>query len=134
MTLELFISLAGTVVSLIVTTITFIAKFIKSNKAKNIAQNVVELGNAIIPLISQAEKLVHYTGEDKKEYVMTLIRQYAFNKNLSFDYQEISEKVDELISLTKEVNVKEDFVTTNTVIPPIQNAITKEATIVNKIL
>ena len=107
MTLELFISLAGTVVSLIVTTITFFAKYLKNKKAKIIAENVVEIGNAILPLISQAEKLVNYTGEEKKEYVMTLIRQYAFNKNLTFDYQEVSDKVDELVSLTKEVNVKE---------------------------
>lgn len=38
---------------------------------------------------------------------MTLIRQYAFNKNLTFDYQQVSDKVDELVALTKEVNVKE---------------------------
>lgn len=107
MTLELFISLAGTVVSLIVTTITFFAKYLKNKKAKAIAENVVEIGNAILPLISQAEKLVNYTGEEKKEYVMTLIRQYAFNKQLTFDYQQVSDKVDELVALTKEVNVKE---------------------------
>ena len=107
MNLELFISIVGTVVSLIITTITFFAKFIKNKKAKIIAENVVDIGNAILPLISQAEKLVHYTGEEKKEYVMTLIRQYAFNKKLTFDYQQVSDKVDELVALTKEVNVKE---------------------------
>ena len=59
MTLELFISLAGTVVSLIVTTITFFAKYLKNKKAKAIAENVVEIGNAILPLISQAENFVN---------------------------------------------------------------------------
>lgn len=66
MNLELFISIVGTVISLIITTITFFAKFIKNKKAKVIAENVVDIGNAILPLISQAEKLVHYTGEEKK--------------------------------------------------------------------
>ena len=38
---------------------------------------------------------------------MTLIRQYAFNKKLTFDYQQVSDKVDELVAFTTEVNVKE---------------------------
>jgi hypothetical protein len=103
--LELFFSLAGAVLSLLITSITFITKFLKSSKAKKLAENILEICNALLPLISQAEKLTNFTGEEKKEYVMTLIRQYALDKKLLFDYQKISNKVDELILLSKEVNI-----------------------------
>ncbi len=129
--LELFFSLSGAVLSLLITSITFITKFLKSSKAKNIAENILEICNALLPLISQAEKLTNYTGEEKKKYVMTLIRQYAFDKKLSFDYQEISEKVDELVALSKDVNVDKN----STKASENENKMPNQYTgIVNKIL
>ncbi|MBQ9715312.1 MAG: hypothetical protein IJV77_02750 [Clostridia bacterium] len=78
MTLELFISLAGTVVSLIVTTITFFAKYLKNKKAKAIAENVVEIGNAILPLIRMLiNKVILY--DDKVEIY------YKYTNNLKPD-------------------------------------------------
>lgn len=104
--LEIIISVAGAALGLLVTTVTFLAKFIKNAKAKKVAENIIKIGNAMIPYIQEAESYVHYSGEEKKEYVMTKANQYAIENGIAFDKQAVSAKVEELIKLTKEVNAR----------------------------
>ena len=68
---EIIISLAGTVISLIIAVITFIAKFLKSEKAKTTAENIVQICNEIVPLINQAEQFVNFSGQEKKDVTVT---------------------------------------------------------------
>lgn len=103
---EIIISLAGTVISLIIAVITFIAKFLKSEKAKTTAENIIQICNEIVPLIKQAEQFVNFSGQEKKEYVMTLMRKYALDNGISFDFGMLAEKIDDLVDFTKNVNVK----------------------------
>lgn len=123
---ELFISLASAVLSLLITAITFIAKFLKSKKARKAAESILEICNQLMTVIGRAEKLVNYTGEEKKQYAMTLMRQYALDNNLSFDSQAVSDKIDELVALAKQVNSTKRATPTAT-----SNA---AATVVNRIL
>ena len=51
-------------------------KFVKSAKAKKVCEQVIEIGNAVIPYIEQAETFAHYSGEEKKAFVMTKANQY----------------------------------------------------------
>ena len=104
--LELIISLAGTCVGLIIAIATVIVKYAGSAKARKAAEQTIEICNAILPYIEQAESYVHYSGEEKKEYVMTKANRYAIENNIAFDEDAVSEKVEELITLSKEVNVR----------------------------
>lgn len=104
--LEIIISLAGTALGFVITTLTFLLKFIKNEKAKRIADRTVKLCDAILPYIKKAETFINYSGEEKKEYVMTKANQYAQKNKLKFDEEFISQKIEELIALTKEVNTK----------------------------
>ena len=108
--LELIMSLAGVCIGLIVTVATLVAKYAKSAKARQAAEQTIEICNAIVPYIEQAEGFLHYSGEEKKEYVMTKANRYAIENNIAFDAEEVSEKVEELIALSKEVNVKDSSV------------------------
>ena len=92
---------------LLVTSITFIMKFLKSAKAKKICEHVVEVGNAVIPYIKQAETFLNYSGAEKKEFVMTKANQYAIENGIRFDEALVSEKIEELVRLTKEVNKRD---------------------------
>lgn len=112
--LEVILSLAGAALGLLVTAATFIVKFLKKSKAKKVADQVIEICNAILPYIEQAEKFIHYTGEEKKEYVMTKANQYALENGIEFDSEYIGDKVEELIGLTKQVNAKESVETEST--------------------
>ena len=104
--LELIISLAGTCVGLIRAIATVIVKYAGNAKARKAAEQTIEICNAILPYIEQAESYVHYSGEEKKEYVMTKANRYAIENNIAFDEDAVSEKVEELITLSKEVNVR----------------------------
>ena len=105
--LELILSLAGACVGLIVTVATLIFKYAGSAKARKAAEQTIEICNAILPYIEQAESYVHYSGEEKKEYVMTKANQYAIENGIAFNKQAVSAKVEELVELTKEVNARD---------------------------
>lgn len=104
--LNVILSLVGTIAGLIVTAATFLIKFIKNGKAKKIAENIIEIGNAVIPYIKRAEEFAQYTSAEKKEYVMTKANQYAIENGIPFDAAAVDEKIEELVRLTKHVNAR----------------------------
>lgn len=106
--LELILSLAGAGAGLIIAIATVIVKYAGSAKARKVAEQTIEICNAILPYIVQAESYVHYSGEEKKEYVMTKVNQYAIENRIAFDKQAVSAKVEELVELTKEVNARDN--------------------------
>lgn len=105
--LSLILSTAVTAAGLLVSTLTFLLKFIKSSKARKLAENVIAIGNAVIPYIEQAELFTNYSGTEKKEYVLTKANQFAINHGIKFDKNLISEKIEELVNLSKEVNSRD---------------------------
>ena len=58
-------------------------------------------------LIEEAEKFIEYSGKEKKEYVMDKIGEYAEELGIKADLQFVSEKIEELVKLTKGVNMYE---------------------------
>ena len=105
--IEIIISIAGTALGFMVTAATFLAKFVKSAKAKRAAENLIKIGNAVIPYIEQAEKFANYSGAEKKEYVLTKANQFAINQGIDFDLESVGSKIEELVKLTKQVNKRE---------------------------
>ena len=105
--LSLILSTIATAVGFLVTTLTFLLKFIKNAKAKKIAENVITIGNAIIPYIEQAESFINYSGAEKKEFVMTKANQFAINNGIEFNAGLVSAKIEELVKLSKEVNSRD---------------------------
>ena len=104
---EIILSLCGTIAGLVVTAVTFLAKFIQNAKAKRVCEQVIKIGNAVIPYIEQAESFAHYSGEEKKEFVMTKANQYAIENDIAFNAELVSTKIEELVKLTKKVNKRE---------------------------
>ena len=104
--LELFLSIAVTVISLFLSSITFLIKLIKNIKARKELDNLLKISNEIIPFIEEAEKLINYSGQEKKEYVITRITQFALSNKIELNQEEINEIIETFISLTKNVNIK----------------------------
>ena len=104
--LKLLLSFAVTVLGLLISTLTFLIKSIGNAKAKKKASELLELCNVLLPYMEKAEKFVNYTGEEKKEYVMTQVNRYALENGIKFDYNVVSSKIEEYIELSKEVNAK----------------------------
>lgn len=105
--LATILSVAGTALGLLITTITFLLKFINNAKAKKIAENIIKIGNAVLPYIKEAETFANYNGAEKKEYVMTKANQFAIANGIDFDADAVAVKIEELVKLTKSVNARE---------------------------
>ncbi len=102
--LELILSLIGTTGSLLITCIIFIVKFVNSLRTKRLAEDDTEILEAILPLMEIAEKYENYSGEEKKEYVLTKLNQFAIENGIAFNTEAVIGKIEELIQLTKQVN------------------------------
>lgn len=105
--LEIILSVAGAALGLLVTAVTFLLKFIKSAKAKKIAEQTIKISNAVLPYIKQAESFLHYSGQEKKEFVLTKANQFAIEQKVKFDTNLVSDKIEELVKLTKDVNKRD---------------------------
>jgi len=105
---EIFISLAGTILGLLITIITFIVKLVRSSKSKKGLEQTIRISNAVLSFIRDAENFTHYSGIEKKEYVMTKANQFAIENKIVFNQNQVSEKVEELVALTKQVNCKKN--------------------------
>jgi hypothetical protein len=103
--LEIILSLLGTVIGLLITTVTFLAKFLKSAKAKKVAQALIKISSDVLPLIEEAETFNNYTSKEKKAYVMTKAMQIVASYKMRVSEEQVSKKVEELVDLTKHVNI-----------------------------
>lgn len=106
--IQSILSIIGIIIGLLATSLTFLLKWVKNVKARKILSEGVNICNSILPLISEAETFAHYSGAEKKAFVMTKAMQYAAVNGLNFNEEDISRWVDELVKLSKEVNYKED--------------------------
>jgi len=104
--LEVILSLSATILGLLIAAITFLVKFIKNSKARKIAERVIKIGNAIMPLITQAEKYSAFSGKQKKAYVMQRAGEFAEDNNIPFNEEQVSSEVERLVAFTKQVNFK----------------------------
>ena len=100
------LSLCGTILGLAITIAAFIFKWIRNTKAKKNLEQMVKVGNAVLPFIREAEKFAAYSGAEKKAYVMTKANQFAIENRIAFNEQQISDKIEEIVNLTKQINVK----------------------------
>lgn len=81
---------------------------VKAIKSKKILQDESDLLNAVAPIMEIAEKFTNYSGAEKKEYVLTRINQLAIENGIKYDSDAVSEKIEQLIQLTKEVNYNKE--------------------------
>ena len=102
--LEIYLSLGGTIIGLIITVLTFFIKSGKNARARRSAEQAICLGNAILPLILEVEKFSAFSGVEKKAYVMTHAQQFALDNKIAFIKENVEAKIEELVALTRQVN------------------------------
>lgn len=101
--LEIILSLATTALSLAFACVAFAVKLYKKIKENTKEKGAAAVLDAVLPLVEIAETLGG-SGEDKKEYVLTKVSEYAENNDIGFDAAGVSEKIEQLIGLSKQVN------------------------------
>lgn len=103
--IEQIIIIAANGLGLLATFTGFLIPLIKNVKAKNKLVAINKLTSTLQTLIIEAEEFTNFTGTEKKEYVMTKANRYAIKNKIPFDEQLVSDKVEDLVALSKEVNV-----------------------------
>lgn len=104
---ELIVSLASTAAGLLIVCVSFLVKLINSIKKRKSQQNEVTLLDAVAPIVEIAETFTNYSGEEKKEYVLTKVNQFAIENGIKFDSTLVSNQIERLIELSKQVNKRE---------------------------
>lgn len=106
--IKMYVSYITPILTIICSFLIFIKNKIKKKQVSKVIENKEELMKKIIPYIEEAEKFINFSGEEKKEYVMTKLKGYAIDCGIDFDENGISDKVEELIELSKKVNILKD--------------------------
>ncbi len=103
---EVVLSLAGTALSLLITSIIFVVRLVKAVREKRNMQSSSFLYETIAPLMEIAENFSNYSGEEKKQFVLTKVNQFAIENGLKFDAETTAAQVEKLIELSKKINAK----------------------------
>lgn len=101
------ITIASACLGLIATITGFLIPLVKNVKAKNKLTALNKLTTTLQAFIVDAETFTNFTGAEKKEYVMTKVNRYAMENKIPYDEQAVSDKVEEIVSLSKEVNKRD---------------------------
>ena len=100
------LSLAGTALSLLITSIIFVVRLVKAVREKRNMQSSSFLYETVAPLMEIAENFSNYSGEEKKQFVLTKVNQFAIENGLKFDAETTAAQVEKLIELSKKINAK----------------------------
>ncbi len=103
--LEQLITIASAGIGLLATITGFLIPLVKNVKAKNKLLALNQLSTLLKSLIVEAEQFVNFTGEEKKEYVMTKANRYALENKIPFDESIIDGEIEKIVKLSKNVNV-----------------------------
>ena len=98
------ITIASACLGLIATATGFLIPLVKNVKAKNKLTALNKLSTTLQAFIVDAETFTNFTGAEKKEYVMTKANRYAIENKIPYDEQAISDKVEEIVAVSTEVN------------------------------
>lgn len=103
--LEQIITIASAGVGLFATITGFLIPLVKNVKAKNRLMALNQLSTFLNSLIVEAEQFANFTGEEKKQYVLTKANRYALENNIPFDESTVDTEIEKIVKLSKNVNV-----------------------------
>lgn len=86
------------------TLIPLVYKLVEYVKKATQEKNWQALVKLVMAYIAEAENMFE-TGAEKKEWVMSMLRISASTVAVNFDEETLSRLIDELVGLTKKVNV-----------------------------
>lgn len=110
--LKEIITIVTACLGFIATATGFLIPLVKNVKAKNKLTALNKLSTTLQSYMVDAESHSNFTGEEKKDYVLTKTNRYAIDNDIPYDEQALSAKVEDLVALSKEVNKRGTISTT----------------------
>lgn len=105
-TLELVIKIVPSVCAGITAVLSFIlgirkGKYKNLFKGENAKHFVMDI---LLEAMTTVENFANYTGEEKKEYVMTKVNQYCIENKIEYDAELTETNIEKMIEFSKGVN------------------------------
>lgn len=98
------ITIASACLGFIATLTGFLIPLVKNVKAKNKLKSLNKLSVALQAFVVEAEQRVNFTGEEKKQLVLTKANRYALENKIPFNEQSVEGEIESLVALSKSVN------------------------------
>lgn len=110
--LELILSVAGTALGLLITTITFLSKFIKNAKLKKAAESAVKMLDFANKVVADVEVLKaksngQLTSETKKAIALNAFEALCVKAGVVYDGAVADKLIEDVVTLTKTVNARD---------------------------
>lgn len=102
-TIITIISGIGAGLSILGAVITFLSKS-KNKKARTIAESMKKVYDFCKDAVVVAERFIHFSGKEKKEYATTLVKQCCIEEGIKINNEEISNDIEDIIKTSKIVN------------------------------
>lgn len=106
-----YITIGLTCILIIMYLITFLLRKSSNKKAAKLADKVEESASRILAIkklaenyMALAEQFLEFSGEDKKQWVTSHIKEECIQNGITYDDDEISKSIEELINFSKKVN------------------------------
>lgn len=106
-TLKIIVTLVSTLLPLLGTITTLVIKLSRSEKVKKNAKTLNFWLEEVSKWVKEAEKFLNYSGEEKKNFVENKVMQECLDKKMKYDKDKISEIIEKVVMLSKEVNQRE---------------------------
>ncbi len=116
------ITIASACLGFIATLTGFLIPLVKNVKAKNKLKSLNKLSVALQAFVVEAEQRVNFTGEEKKQFVLTKANRYALDNKIPFNEQSVDGEIESLVALSKSVNKRG-------VLPAAENVSVNEQTL-----
>lgn len=106
-TVKIILSCIGAFLTLISLIAGFLTKILKDAKKRKRAEQLTFFTEKAQEYVVLAEKFLNYAGSEKKEYVTTKINQECITNKIKFDPVKVSEVIEEIVKITKQVNKRD---------------------------
>lgn len=107
MSVEEIIRVVSLSVSLFISLTGFVITLVKAIKNAIQTKNWNALKTELQSFITKAEGFSNFTGTEKKEIVLAWASNFCISRGMKFDADKVSNEIEELVKLTKNVNQRE---------------------------
>lgn len=105
--LKSLILCASALVGFVSVCILFVKAILQKLKRGEVSQeNLTEYATLLLSLITKAEGFVNWTGDEKKNYVLSNVMSQLLRQGTEYDEASVSADVDTLVTFSKQVNAE----------------------------
>lgn len=102
-TITTICALIGTLLSLLGVFFSLLAKS-RNKKARTIAESMLEVLKYTKEAVKIAEEYTNFSGEEKKAFATTLVKQRCIEDGIKINEDEISTDIENIINISKTIN------------------------------